>query len=164
MQSRLIVTFLPRSKSLLISWLWSPSAVILEPKKIKSVTVSIVSPSICHEMMRLDAMIFVFWLFSLSQLFHASLSLSSRGSLVSLCFLPYGWYHLHIWCYWYISWESWFQLVIHLAQCFSWHAMHLVKLAGWQYTALIYSFPNLEPVHCSNTISNCCFLMFIQIT
>ena len=60
MQSRLIITFLPRSKSLLISWLRSPSAVILEPKKVKSVTVSIVSPSICHEMMGLDAMIFVF--------------------------------------------------------------------------------------------------------
>ena len=52
-------TFLPRSKHLLISWMWSPSAVILEPKKIKSVTVSIVSPSICHEVTGLDAMILV---------------------------------------------------------------------------------------------------------
>ena len=51
---------LPRSKRLLISWLQSPSAVILEPKKIKSLTVSIVSPSICHEVMGPDAMIFVF--------------------------------------------------------------------------------------------------------
>ena len=58
--SRLIITFLPRSKRLLIYWLQSPSAVILEPKKIKSVTVSIVSPSICHEVMGPDAMIFVF--------------------------------------------------------------------------------------------------------
>ena len=49
MLSRLVVTFLPRSKRLLISWLWSPSAVILEPQKIKSVTVSTVFPSICHE-------------------------------------------------------------------------------------------------------------------
>ena len=49
MLSKLVITFLPRSKRLLISWLQSPSAVILEPKKIKSVTVSIVSPSICHE-------------------------------------------------------------------------------------------------------------------
>ena len=47
--SRFVITFLPRSKRLLISWLQSPSAVNLEPKKIKSVTVSIVSPSICHE-------------------------------------------------------------------------------------------------------------------
>ena len=58
--SRLVIAFLPRSKHLLISWLQSPSAMILEPKKIKSVTVSIVSPSICHEVMGLDAMILVF--------------------------------------------------------------------------------------------------------
>ena len=60
MLSRLVITFLPRSKHLLISWLQSPSAVILEPKKIKSVTVSTVSPSIWHEVMGLDAIIFVF--------------------------------------------------------------------------------------------------------
>ena len=60
MLSRLVITFLPRSKPLLISWLQSPSAVILEPKKIKSLAVSIVSPSICHEVMGLDAMIFDF--------------------------------------------------------------------------------------------------------
>ena len=56
----LVIAFLPRSKHLLISWLQSPSAVILEPKKIKSVTVSIVFPSICHEVMGQDAMVFVF--------------------------------------------------------------------------------------------------------
>ena len=60
MLSRLIVTFLPRSKRLLISWLQSPSGVILEPPKIKSVTVSTVSPSICHEVMEPDVMILVF--------------------------------------------------------------------------------------------------------
>ena len=58
--TRFVIAFLPRSKCLLISWLQSPSAVILEPRKIKSVTVSIVFPSICREMMGLDAMIFVF--------------------------------------------------------------------------------------------------------
>ena len=58
MLSRLVIAFLPRSKCLLISWLWSPSAVILEPKKIKSLTVSIVSPSICHEVIGPDAMFF----------------------------------------------------------------------------------------------------------
>ena len=58
--SRLVITFLARSKRLLISWLQSPSAVILEPRKIKSATVSTASPSICHEVMGLDAMIFVF--------------------------------------------------------------------------------------------------------
>ena len=60
MLSRLVTAFLPRSKCLLILWLQSPSAVILEPPKIKSLTVSIVSPSICHEVMGLDAMILVF--------------------------------------------------------------------------------------------------------
>ena len=58
--SRLVIAFLPRSKHLLISWLQSPSAVILEPKKIKSVTVSIVSPSIGCEVMGPDAATFVF--------------------------------------------------------------------------------------------------------
>ena len=58
--SRLVIAFLPRSKHLLISWLQSPSAVILQPEKIKSVTVSIDSPSICHEIMGPDAMISVF--------------------------------------------------------------------------------------------------------
>ena len=60
MVSRLVITFLPRSKRLLIQWLQSPSAVILEPPKIKSDTVSTVSPSISHEVMGPDAMIFVF--------------------------------------------------------------------------------------------------------
>ena len=60
MLSRFVVAFLPGSKYLLISWLQSLSAVILEPKKIKSVTVAIVSPSVCHEVMGLDAVIFVF--------------------------------------------------------------------------------------------------------
>ena len=60
MLCRLIIAFLPRSKRLLISWLQSPSAVIFEPEKTKSVTVSVVSPSICHEVMGWDAMIFFF--------------------------------------------------------------------------------------------------------
>ena len=60
MLSRFVIAFLPRSKHLLISWLQSPSAMILEPPKIKSLTVSIVSPSICHEGMGPGAMILVF--------------------------------------------------------------------------------------------------------
>ena len=60
MLSRLVIAFFPKSKHLLISWLQSPSVVILEPKKIKSVTVSIVSPSICHEVMGPNAMILLF--------------------------------------------------------------------------------------------------------
>ena len=69
MLSRLVIIFLPRSKHLLISWLQSPSAVILEPKKIKSDTVSTVSPSISHELMRPDAMILVFWMLSFKPTF-----------------------------------------------------------------------------------------------
>ena len=60
MLSRLVITFPQRRKLFSISWLQSPSVVILEPKKIKSVTVSMVSPSICHEVMGLDDMIFIF--------------------------------------------------------------------------------------------------------
>ena len=69
MLSRLVITFLPRSKHLLISWLQSPSTVILEPPQIKSATVSVVSPSICHEVMGLDAMILVFWMLSFKPTF-----------------------------------------------------------------------------------------------
>ena len=67
--SRLVITFLPRSKHLLISWLQSSSAVMLEPPKIKSDTVSTVSPSISHEVMGPDAMIFIFWMLSFKPTF-----------------------------------------------------------------------------------------------
>ena len=67
--SRLVIAFLPRSKCLLISWLQSPSTVILGPKKIKSVTVSIVSPSICYEVIGPDAMIFIFWMLTFKPAF-----------------------------------------------------------------------------------------------
>ena len=73
MLPRLVITFLPRSKCLLISWLQSPSAVILEPPKIKSATVSTVSPSVCHEVMGPDAMSLAFWMLS----FKLTFSLSS---------------------------------------------------------------------------------------
>ena len=72
MLSGLAIAFLPRSKRLLILWLHSPSEVILEPKKIKSVTVSMVSTSICHEMMWLDAVILVFWMLSFKPAFSLS--------------------------------------------------------------------------------------------
>ena len=72
MLSRLVIAFLLRSKHLLISWLQSPSAVILEPPKIKPLTVSIVFPSICHEVMGLDAMILVFWMLTFKPTFPLS--------------------------------------------------------------------------------------------
>ena len=69
MLSRFVIAFLPRSENLFISWLQSPSAVILEPKKIKSVTVFIVSSSICHEVMGPDGMIFIFCMLSFKPAF-----------------------------------------------------------------------------------------------
>ena len=72
MLSRLVITFLPRSKCLSISWLQSLSVVILETPEIKSLTVSIVSPSICHEVMKPDAMILVFWMLSFKPTFSLS--------------------------------------------------------------------------------------------
>ena len=77
MLSQFVIASLPRSKCLLISWLQSPSAVILEPNKRQSVTVSIVSPSICHEVMGPEAMILVFWMLS----FKPTFSLSSFTSI-----------------------------------------------------------------------------------
>ena len=86
--SSLVITFLPRSKCLLVSWLQSPSEVILEPKKIKSLTVSIVSSSICMKWWDQMPWSSFFECWILSQVFHSPLSVSSRGSLVLLRFLP----------------------------------------------------------------------------
>ena len=72
MLSRLVTAFLPRSKRLLISWLQSPSAVILESKKIKSLTLCIVSPPICYELIGLDSRILVFWMSSFKPAFTLS--------------------------------------------------------------------------------------------
>ena len=118
--SRFIIAFLPKSKCLLISWLQSPSTVILEPKKIKFVTISIVSPPICHEAMGF------FWMMSFKPGFSTLLSLSSRGSIV-LPFLPHRWCHLRVWCISVIcifSLQSWVPLVLHPAQHFTWCTLH----------------------------------------
>ena len=88
MLSRLVIAFLLRRKRLLISWLQSPSVVILEPKKMMSVTVSIVSPSICYEVMGLCTMIFVFWMLSFKPVFSFSFFTFMKRLLVPLCFLP----------------------------------------------------------------------------
>ena len=117
-----------KEQGLLILWLQSPSAVMLEPKKIKSVTVSTFPPSICHEVMGLNALISVFFkCWALSQLVDSSLSLSSRGSLVPLCFLPLECYHLHIWGCWYLSQQSWLQLItiVITAWDFAWCTLHI---------------------------------------
>ena len=72
MVSKFVIAFLPRSKHLLISWQQSPSAVILEPEKIKCITASTFSPSVCHKVTALDAMIFIFWMFSFKPAFSLS--------------------------------------------------------------------------------------------
>ena len=87
MLSRLVIAFLLRTKHLSISWLQSPSKVILEPPKIKSLAVSSFSPSICQEVMGLDVMILALWILSFKPMFHSPLSFSSGGSLVLLHFL-----------------------------------------------------------------------------
>ena len=167
MLSRFVIVFLPRSKYILFSCLQPPSAVILEPKKRKSVTVSIVSPSTFHEMMGLDAMIFVFECWVLSQFFHSSLSFSSRGSLVPLHLLPL---HLHYHKGGVICISEVIDISpgnlnssLCLIQPGTSHDVFCiyVKWAGWRYTALMYSFPNLEPVCFSMSSTNCCFLTCI---
>ena len=103
MLPRLVITFLPRSKHLLISWLQSPSAVILEPPKIEFSTVSIVSSSICHEVMGPDAMILVFWMlifkptFLLSSFTFIKRLFSSSLSAIRVVSSGYLRYHLDIW-------------------------------------------------------------------
>ena len=123
--ARFINTLLPRCKHLLISWLQSPSAVILEPPKIKSLTGSIVSPLFpmkwWDQMPR--SLFYECWV--LSQILPSPFSLSSRGSLVLVCFLPLWWCYLHIWGYWFFSWQSWFQLMLHPTWHFTWCTLHI---------------------------------------
>ena len=95
--SRFVRAFLPRCKCLLISWLLSQSAVIFELKKRKSVTASTFPPSICREVIRPDAVNFVFWMLSFKPAFSFSFLPISRSSSVSLHFLPLEWYHLYFW-------------------------------------------------------------------
>ena len=112
MLSRLVIAFLSRSKCLLISQLQSPSVVILDPQKVKSVTVFIVSPSICQEVIGLDAMILVHWMlsfklaFSLSSFTFIKRLFSSLLSAIRVVLFAYL-------SYWYFSLQSWFQLVLH---------------------------------------------------
>ena len=102
MLSRFVIAFLPKSNCLLILCLQSPTAVILEPKKTKSLTVSMYPPPIYHEVMGLDAMIFIFWMFVLTQLFTLLFHLhhkkkkqktnkqTKKNTLVAFHFLPLG--------------------------------------------------------------------------
>ena len=122
MLSGLVITFLPRSKRLLISWLQSPSSVILEPRKIKSATVF---PSIFHEVMGLDAMILVFWMLSFKPTFPLSSftfikRLFSSSSLSAIRVVSSVYLRLLMFLL-----QSWFQLVLLPAQRFSWCTLHI---------------------------------------
>ena len=157
MLSRLVIGFLPRSKCLLVSWLQSPSAVILETRKIKSDTVS---PSISHEVMGPDAMIFVFWMlsfkptFSLSsftfikRLFSSSLlsaiRVVSSAYLRSLIFLR--------------------AIMIPACESFGqafWVMYFAYKLNKQGNNIQPWCIPNMEPVCCSRSGSDCYFLTCI---
>ena len=129
MLSRFLIAFHPRGKHLLLWWLWSSSTVILEPKKIKSVTVSIAFPSICHEMMGLDAIILVFWMLSSKPAFSLSSFTFNKRLFSSSSLSAIGWWHLHIWGYWDFSQQSWCQIMLHPAQHFAWCTLH-VSLIG----------------------------------
>ena len=87
-----VIACLPRTKHLLIFWLRSISAMVLEPRKIKSITASTFSSSVCNEVMGLEVTILVFWILSFKPAFYSLLSPSSRGSLVPLHFLSLEWY------------------------------------------------------------------------
>ena len=109
MLSRFVIAVLQRSKCLLILWLQSLSAIILKPRKIKSIIVSTFSSSIYYEVLGQDAIIFIVWILSFKPAFSLFLP-SSRGCLVPLHFLLLKWYHLHISGCWYFSQLSWFRL------------------------------------------------------
>ena len=156
--SRFDIVILQKSSHLLISWLLSPSKLILEPKKMKSDTVSTFSPSICHEVIGPDAMILVFECWVLSQLFHSPLSPSSRGSLSASSLSAIK-----------VVSSAYLRLLIFLSaimipacdsSSLAFCIMHISYMS--RVTALTYSFLNYEPMQCSMSSSKCCFLPCIQ--
>ena len=168
MLSMLVIAFLPRSKYLLISWLQSPSAVILEPPKIKSLTVSIVSPSICHEVMGPDAMILVFWMLSFKPTFSLSSfifikRLLSSSSLYAIRVVPSA----------YLRWLIFF-LIILIPTCASsspaFHIMYSAYKLNKQGDN-IWPWHTPFPIWNQSVVArsvltelNCCFLTYIQIS
>ena len=145
MLSMLVIAFLPRSKHLFISWLQSSSKVILGPKKIKSVSVAIVFPSICREVMGPDAMILVFQMLSFEPTFSLFSftfikRLFSSSSLSTIRVMSSAYLRLLI-----------FFLAILIPVCASSSPAFCMMYSAWKlnklYPALIYSFSYLEPVH-----------------
>ena len=123
--SRFVIAFLPRSKCLFISWLQSPSAVTLEPKKIKSVTTSSFSPSVCHEVMRPNAMILVFWMLNSKPAYSLSSStfnkrLFSASTLSAIEVVSSAYRRLLI-----FLWAVLIPAMLHPAQHFMWCTLHI---------------------------------------
>ena len=119
--SRFVIAFLSGSKCLLISWLTSLLQWSGSPRKEN---LSLLPPLPLLFAMKLMPWPSFFECWVVSQLFNSSLSLSSRGSLVPLSFLPLEWYCLHISSYWYVSWQLWCYFGIHLAWHFTWYTLH----------------------------------------
>ena len=166
MLSRFVIGFLPRSKHLLISWLQSLSAVILEPKKIKFATVSTFSPSLCHEVMGWNAMILVFWMFY----FKPAFSLSFFTPVTKL-FSSFSLFVNRVISFAYLRWLIFLPAILIPAyESFSpgfrmiYSAYKLNKQGENIQPWLMNSFPNLEPVCCSMSGSNCCFLTCMQMS
>ena len=142
-----------------MQWFWSSP-----PPKIKSATVSTVSPSVCHEVMEPDAMILVFWMLSFKPTFSLSFFTFFKSSLVPFPFLPLVWYHLHVWDCWYFSWKSWFQLATHPAWHFAWHALRLSQINQVTINSLVVLLSQSWTSHCSIQGANCCFLTQTQVS
>jgi len=148
--SRLLIAFLPRNKCLLISWLQSLSVVILERKKINTVTASTFPLLFARKWW--DWMLMIFWMVSFKPAFSPSSFTLLTSSLVPLHFLPLEWY-LYIWGYWFFSQQTWFQLwfiqpgISHDVLCIS-----VVLFSQFRTNQLFMSS------------SNSCFLTYIQIS
>ena len=120
--------------------------------------------STCHEVMGLDAMIFLFWMLSFKPAFHSPLSPSSRGSLVPLHFLHLRWCHLHIWGYWYFIWQSWFQLELHPSGHVTWCTLHVSWISRATICSLgilLYSFWT-RPFSTSSSVTSCPAYRFLR--
>ena len=164
--SRLVIAFLPRSKRLLISWLQSPYAVILETNKMKSRTVSIVYPSICREVMGLDDMTLVFWMLSFKPAFSLSSftfikRLFSSSSLFAIRVMSSAYLRLLI-----------FLLSTLIPACavsrtaFTWCSLHKDKISRvtiYSLDVLLSQLGNSPFLNVFMASSNCCFLTCMQI-
>ena len=158
-----VIVFLPRSKWFLISWLQSPSTIILEPKKLRSVAISNFSPSIYHEVMGPGAMVLVFWMLSFKPAFSLSSftlikRLCSSSSLSTITVVSSTYLRLLI-----FLWQLWFQLGIYTAQHFTWCSLHrsyISRVTIYSLVILLSQFWTSPLFH----VRFCCFLTCTQVS